>query len=122
MTLLFVYNGDSGVASGLIHYVHKIVSPSTYACSLCALTYGPLGRRAAWERYLATLNIPTLFLHRDELGPRYPMAVEPLPAVFLDRDGRLEVVLARTDLDACRDVDGLVEVLDRQLARFRARA
>jgi hypothetical protein len=116
-TLVFVYNGDSGIASGLIHYLHKIVSPSTYECSLCALTYSPLGRRAAWERYLAALDMPVAFLHRDELRRRYPATTERLPAVFLDREGTLELVLGKVDLDACRDLDALTETLDARLGR-----
>jgi hypothetical protein len=120
MRLVFVYNGDSGVASGLIHYVHKIVSPSTYKCSLCALTYNALGRRGDWERYLARLEAAPVFLHRDEFRRRYPTAVDPLPAVFLDREGRLELVLGKVELDACRDLDALTEALDSRLGLSHA--
>jgi hypothetical protein len=115
MKLVFVYNGDSGIASGLIHYVHKIVSPSTYDCSLCALTYNAFGRRGPWERYLAGLDARTEFLHRDEFRRRYPTNAAPLPAVFAERDGRIEVLLGKPELDACRDLNGLTDVLDARL-------
>jgi hypothetical protein len=47
MRLLFVYAGDSGAVNGLVHYVHKIVSPATYECHLCALTDGRRSSRCA---------------------------------------------------------------------------
>ena len=40
--LLFVYNADGGVVERTLDYLHKLTSPATYSCSLCALTYGAL--------------------------------------------------------------------------------
>jgi hypothetical protein len=37
--LLFVYNADAGLVTGLLDTLHKVLSPSTYSCSLCAITY-----------------------------------------------------------------------------------
>jgi hypothetical protein len=111
MSLLFVYAGDSGIANGLVHYVHKIVSPSTYECHLCALTDGPLGRRAAWSRALAELAPDATFLHRDELRRRYGTDHAPLPAVFVLRDGRLDPLITKAEIDACADLDALISLL-----------
>ena len=47
-TFLFVYNADSGPLKALFDFGHKIVSPGTYPCSLCRLTYGPFGMRREW--------------------------------------------------------------------------
>lgn len=44
-TLIFVYNAKSGLISAFGDMVHKIVSPATYPCSLCALTYGAVCAR-----------------------------------------------------------------------------
>ncbi len=45
--LVFVYNANSGLLNALLDMGHKVVSPRTYPCSLCALTYGSLGLRDA---------------------------------------------------------------------------
>jgi len=37
--LIFVYNADSGLLKGIKDLIHKNVSPDTYPCSLCAVTY-----------------------------------------------------------------------------------
>jgi hypothetical protein len=113
--LQFVYAVDGGVVAGLFDYVHKIVKPSTYPCSLCALTYGPTGKRGAWARALAELDLDAEFLHRDELvrldGPDHP----PLPAVFTVRDGARELLLSKADIDGCRDLDALIALLQARV-------
>src|SRR5262245_13075573 len=112
--LLFVYGNDSGALNGLIHTVHKIVSPSTYDCRLCALTYGPLGQRAAWAQAVSTLGIESEFLHRDEMVARYGQAHSPLPAVFTVESGRLTQLVPKQEIDGCRDLDALIALLRRR--------
>jgi hypothetical protein len=119
VSLLFVYAGDSGAMSGLIHYVHKLVSPATYACNLCALTYGPFGRRAAWTRSLDELGLESEFLHRDELLRRHGPDQPPLPAVFAIREGRPEMLIARAEIEACRDLDALIALLQDRTSALR---
>jgi hypothetical protein len=106
--LLFVYGNDSGAVNGLIHFVHKIVSPSTYDCRLCGLTYGPLGQRAAWSRALGELGRPSEFLHRDELAKHYPDHQVALPAVFSVVDGQLTPLVTKDEIDGCRDLDAFI--------------
>lgn len=72
--LVFVYNADSGVFSELKDYVHKAVSPSTYDCPLCALTYGSTGgMKKEWNTFLKELDFRVEFLHRDEMAKNIPL-------------------------------------------------
>src|SRR3954467_6060768 len=80
--LVFVYNAESGVFNTLADAAHKIFSPRTYACNLCALTHTALGMRGEWKRFLEGLGVPLEFLHADELRSRYRLKGVPLPAVF----------------------------------------
>lgn len=82
MKLIFVYNADSGVFNGLADWAHKIFSPETYACNLCALTYSNLGMRREWQYFISQLGIPLEFLHRDELQKQYGITHMQLPAVL----------------------------------------
>jgi len=50
--LIFVYNADSGLLNAMKDWAHKIVSPETYPCSLCALTYDNLGMRRPWREFI----------------------------------------------------------------------
>jgi hypothetical protein len=114
--LVLVYAVDGGIVAGLFDYAHKLLSPSTYPCHLCALTYGPAGQRTAWARALAELGVPADFLHRDELVRQHGADHPPLPAVFVVRAGARELLLSKADIDACRDLDALIALLRGRLA------
>jgi hypothetical protein len=47
--LIFVYNADSGILNAIKDLIHKNVSPETYPCSLCAVTYDNLGMKREWK-------------------------------------------------------------------------
>ncbi|MBC6989805.1 hypothetical protein [Hymenobacter sp. BT491] len=99
--LLFVYNADSGLANGLLDTFHKILSPRTYPCSLCGITYGTVGMRTDWKQYLQALPVKTQFLHRDEFLKAFPqLRYHPLPAVFSQTSPQdWELFLSKTELD-----------------------
>ena len=118
--LLFVYGNDSGAVNGLIHYIHKIVSPATYDCRLCGLTYGPLGQRAAWVQALSTLGMSSEFLHRDEAIARYGGDQPPYPAVFAIESHGLTQLITKPEIERCRDLDALITLLRARTARKSA--
>jgi hypothetical protein len=109
--LLFVYGNDSGAVNGFIHWVHKIVSPATYGCRLCALTYGHLGQRAAWAQALSTLGMASEFLHRDEAIARYGQGQPPFPAVFVVEPRGLTQLINKQEIESCGDLDALIALL-----------
>lgn len=110
-SLVFVYNADSGVFNTLADVAHKIFSPQTYGCNLCAITHTAFGMRREWRRFLDGLGRPLEFLHADELRSRYGVAGVPLPAVF-ERDGaRLELLAGADAINACRTADDLKRLI-----------
>ena len=106
-TLVFVYNADSGVFNTLADVAHKIFSPQTYSCNLCALTHSTFGMRDEWKRFLDGLDRPLEFLHADELAARYGVSGVPLPAIFRREDERLSVSAGADAINACRTLDDL---------------
>ncbi len=116
-TLVFVYNADSGVFNTLADAAHKIFSPRTYACNLCALTHTTFGMRGEWRRFLEGLGRPLEFLHADELKARYGVAGVPLPAIFERDGGETKVLVGADSINACRTMDDLKRlILDRRAA------
>ncbi len=113
-TLVFVYNADSGPLNALLDFGHKIVSPNTYPCSLCRLTFGPFGMRREWREFTKNLGVPLEFLHADELRERYGTQDAALPAVFMKREG-LEPLLTRPDLDRLGSLGELKAVVTRAM-------
>jgi len=113
--LLFVYNADSGVFRELKDYVHKAVSPSTYDCPLCALTYGSTGMKKRWKNFLNDLDVKLEFLHRDEMAKKYPAVAVRLPAVFIQSGHSLNLLINAGEIGLCRDLEELMDLLTYKL-------
>ena len=100
-TLIFVYNADSGFVNTLLDIGHKIVSPQTYSCNLCAITHSTFRMRDEWKQFVAGLGMPVEFLHRDDLGKKYGIRDVTLPAVFRKNNGTLEAWVTREEINRC---------------------
>jgi hypothetical protein len=112
VNLLFVYNADSGLASALFDSAHKLLSPSTYSCNLCALTHGPAGPKREWAEFLKILPEPPEFLHRDEFLKRHPaLASTPLPAIFTKRRQCLQLLADGPALSQIHTLAALIELV-----------
>ena len=116
-TLIFVYNADSGFVNTLLDIGHKIVSPQTYSCNLCAITHSTFSMRDEWKNFVAGLGVPIEFLHRDELEKQYGMRDVGLPAVFRKTDGALETWVSREEINNCHSLEDL-----ERLIRAKVRA
>ncbi len=114
--LCFVYNAQSGVAHALMDYVHKIVSPDTYACSLCGVTYGNLGMHREWADYLRSLPFKTRFLYQDTM-PEHLGEIS-LPAAFVVENDQWVPVIGSEEMDKASTLEALIELCNTSLADY----
>ena len=114
--LCFVYNAQSGVAHALMDYVHKIVSPDTYSCSLCGVTYGNLGMHPQWADYLRGLPFKTRFLYKDTV-PKHLGDVQ-LPAAYVVEADHWVHVIGSEEMNAAVTLDALIALCDNKLADY----
>jgi hypothetical protein len=114
-TLVFVYNADSGLVNTLLDIGHKIVSPKTYSCNLCAITHSTFSMRDEWKQFVAQIGCPVEFLHRDELAEQYGMRDVGLPAVFRRNNGTLETWITREEINRCRTLGELAQLVRARL-------
>lgn len=114
-TLVFVYNADSGVFNALADAAHKIFSPQTYACNLCAITYSAFGMRKPWKEFLDGLDVGKEFLHADELKQRYGRQAVALPAIFKKEGDQLEAWIDAESIALYRDLDDLKRLIADKL-------
>jgi hypothetical protein len=118
-SLIFVYNADSGLFNTVTDIAHKILSPRTYTCQLCALTHGYFSVRQEWVGFLESLQIECQFLHRDEFKQTYQQDADELPAIFLHNgEGKLELFADKRSIEACNDLDALKTLLREKLQRL----
>ena len=115
-TLVFVYNANSGVFNALADLVHKTVSPSTYPCKLCDITYGVTGMRRAWASFIKQADFKSEFTYRDLLPTQYPqIQVSELPAGFLLGDSTSQEVISAEEFITLEDIPSLMSHLESKI-------
>ena len=112
MKLVFVYNAEAGLAHGVMDSIHKIVSPSTYKCDLCAITYGLVRMKDEWRAWLERSGRPVEFFHRSDFRQVWPKVDVQLPAVLVQEDDTLKLLVSAAELAHIRDVGQLVAILE----------
>ncbi|MFA7387077.1 MAG: hypothetical protein WCZ87_05385 [Thiohalobacteraceae bacterium] len=114
--LLFVYNADTGLFNTVTDIAHKLLSPSTYSCNLCALTHGPFQVREEWVNFLETLEADCKFLHRDEFVKAHPGHADiPLPAVFAKTSVGPTILIDAARLRRCGSLAELKQLITDRL-------
>ena len=120
--LLLVYNADGGIVSMVKDGLHKLISPSTYPCSLCAITYGAVSMRTDWDRFLKSLPLDIVFHHKDDFAQAYPGHGVALPAILIaSGEGSPRVLVSATDLDAISDTNALMDLVEERLVTEQLR-
>jgi hypothetical protein len=109
--LIFVYNAESGVFNLMTDIAHKIFSPQTYACNLCAITHSNFGMKKEWKEYLESLDVPLEFLHADEFKRKYSFGKVELPAIFREENKGLILAVDAHSINQCKSIDDLKKSL-----------
>ncbi|MDX1581553.1 MAG: hypothetical protein R3360_08015, partial [Alphaproteobacteria bacterium] len=114
---LIVYNADGGLFNMVADGIHKVVSPDTYPCSLCAVSYGLVSMHTPWRKYLKSLSYEVVFHHKDDFAEAYPGHEIALPAILVRKAGAMpEVLIGKDELDALEDVNELIALTQQRLA------
>lgn len=118
--LILVYNADSGFFNVIKDVLHKIISPSTYQCNLCALTYGTVKMKDEWKKFIDKLRIPADFLHRDEflrMLKTHPhnMNEAIFPSIFLRKGEKISLFAAHDEINKCKTLKDLMDLITKKL-------
>jgi hypothetical protein len=118
--LIFVYNADTGLGNSLLDTAHKILSPGTYSCRLCELTFGAFREKSLWRKFREASDVPMEFLHRDEFSRQYSSKFMPaytFPVILAQSDHDLEVFLNTVELNALDRTDELIREVAQRINR-----
>lgn len=114
--LIFVYNADSDFFSTLSDFAHKVLSPSTYQCQLCALTYGNFSMKTEWKTFIKNLPVKVVFLYKDEFSNRYKIEATP-PAIYI-HDNKLKEFLSKESIEACNTLHDLKQLIAFKIKNY----
>lgn len=112
--LLFVYKADSGLFNTATDIAHKVISPETYECQLCALTHGYFTMRKEWADFLDGLELPCEFRHRNELDDAPGVDPESLPAIYRWEGEAWQLCAGPQQIEACEALTQLQELVKKE--------
>jgi len=74
-----------------------------------------------WKDFADKLEMPSKFLHRDEffmMLETHPHNIEAtkFPAVFLHKDGKLSLLLTADEINRCKTLEDLLDLITEKLA------
>ena len=114
LELIFIYNAKSGVVNELIDFAHKIVSPETYDCNLCAISYGAFSMKKKWSTYIETLPFKSTFTYKDKFSKNGYTNIK-FPSVFMRSNENLDEIISAIEINEIKNLDQLIGLLNQKL-------
>ena len=112
--LIFIYNAKSGLVNQFLDFSHKIVSPSTYNCNLCAISYGNFLMKKKWFNYISSLPVKSTFTYKDKVS-KYGYDNIELPSIIFRNDSRSGVIISNDKINNLKNIEQLIELLNEKL-------
>ena len=112
--LIFIYNAKSGLFNELLDFAHKIVSPSTYNCNLCAISYGNFTMKKKWSDYISSLPVRSTFTYKDKVSEYGYNNIE-LPSIIFRNGSRSKVIISSEEINKLKKIDQLINILSDRL-------
>ena len=112
--LIFIYNSKSGIVNEFLDFAHKIVSPSTYNCNLCAISYGNFTMKKKWSDYISSLPVRSTFTYKDKVSEYGYNNIE-LPSIIFRNGSRSKVIISSEEINKLKKIDQLINILSDRL-------
>ena len=112
--LIFIYNAKSGIVNEFLDFAHKIVSPSTYNCNLCALSYGNFTMKKKWSDYISSLPVRSTFTYKDKVS-EYGYDNIKLPSIIFQNKSKSKVIISSEEINKLKKIDQLINILSDRL-------
>lgn len=118
LKLIFIYNADSGLRNSVLDSMHKIISPSTYNCNLCDITYGVFMEKSIWKDFRQRTSIEMQFLHKDEFKAQFSSNSKisfEYPIVLKDGNGKFEILINSQKLNELKKPEDLIALIQQRI-------
>jgi hypothetical protein len=116
--LIFVYNANAGIRNTVLDSAHKILSPKTYECSLCDITYGAFMEKRIWKKFREKFDYKMEFLHKDEFKKQYASKFGykfKFPVVLGTSNGNFEIFISKSELNGLANADELIRLIQSRI-------
>ncbi len=115
MKIIFVYNANSGLINTVLDIRHKIISPETYNCNLCNITYGILKEKEEWKAFRESSNHELEFLHKDEFEKKYKQVREYPIILTSNKNNEFHELINKDELKKMKSAEELIDKLQSSI-------
>ena len=115
LSLLFVYNNDSGMLQNFKQYSLSTSASSRGGCHLAAITHSPVGMKKDWKRFIRELNLPSRFLDRNEFSSEFREVTTTYPCILRKSGNTLSVLVSTEEINRCRELEDLIGLVQQRL-------
>ncbi len=102
----------------MLDSAHKLLSPSTYDCKLCDITFGVFSENKRWKSFRETTPIEMIFLHKDEFLKKYNSKWLPnyeFPLILSEEDQELQVFMSSNDFETIATEEELIRAIKERI-------
>lgn len=117
--LILVYNANSGIKNAILDGMHKVLSPSTYECNLCDITFGWVAEKRTWKNFRQQSGLQMEFLHKDEFEKQYASKFGhkfTFPIALAEGTNDLEVVISTEEINGLKRAEELIDLIEQRTA------
>lgn len=116
--LIFIYNSNSGKRNALLDTIHKLVSPNTYDCNLCDITFGVFTENTSWRKFRSDSKLAMEFLHKDDYLKKYKSKFNykfTFPIVLAEHSDSLSVFISTEELNGYKNAESLMQSVVKRM-------
>ena len=117
MELIFCYNAESGKINSVIDFIHKTISPKTYSCNLCAITYN-LKKTKKWDSFIQNFHLRIKFYYKSDLE-KYDLInfKNQLPCCLVKKEDNFSLLIDKDTMNSLKDDAELIEMIETKINR-----
>ncbi len=97
----------------VLDVAHKIFSPKTYACNLCAITFDTFSENKSWKQFRERSTLNMEFLHIDEFESKYDIKTFNYPVVLSVENNNFKEFLSVDTINKIQSVEELTLVIEK---------
>lgn len=113
-----VYNANSGFKNAVLDTLHKITSPDTYPCDLCALTYGNFSEKTVWKNFRKQSTVKINFYHIDEFETKFGSKIFKYPIALLFDNNCFKTIISPEEFKNMRSTEQLINYMEEKIVNI----
>jgi hypothetical protein len=112
---ILIYNAKGGKWNGTLDLIHKYISPETYKCNLCKVTFNIVMKKK-WKTFINNSIHSFTFLHKEDLELNSLEKFQNNLPIFIEKkNNKYDVLLSSVEMEKLQSEDDLISLFKEKL-------